>query len=682
MEQKGTNNERRVDDNHHQTGGDQQQQQQQQAAAMMMFAELRQEIGKIDVYAETIELTYHLRKFGELFRRRITTEQQLNDLFLHLNEAALADSGFAIQFALVFASRQLGDVPIGGTNVRNAMITTLQHNFLAIERLKQEGGERFHNSIILLGEYYNRKMVGHGCRIKILGQSLLLLLTSELEQEINRICQQPASAHRLDPKFAKVLLQQITLNGTVWKEVHQKEANDLLYTMRKALIVIPNLCAPAKAFLLMALDLYSGSLGNELLDKLYGKYLTEPSKEAEQVAVNGGTSNGPTDPPSAHNQSAVNGEKGVEKQAKKDSQKDTAVQQKPKGSKSNAPSGRSTGGGKAANQNLTTNDKENKRRTTQTTKAAPAAQKTSPKASTGRSIRVHEDGNIVATIVTRDTPTTPTKKHHPAAATQPAPVPNAASPRSPTKKGLSPRMEKLAALPKITITCATPSPKRAQDKPPSAVSPRAVLGPSIGKQKPHQPPRSPTHSREGQQYGVRNGSEASRGRQDRARGAATAGKEATVRVVEAISPGGVNAPNETRSQYETRVEEPQPVVLPESPKRYDWSDPAPVDPTESWSYVPPPPSQPEQPSKTVECATTEPAARHDLTPSDEPGTKKTDDSTGAADVSKPKHKVKPSYLREENVENLSWDVLIPLEDESPQKVNPHTKSFLSFLASE
>lgn len=76
MEQKGTNNERRVDDSHHQTGGDQQQQQ-QQAAAMMMFDELRQEIGKIDVYAETIELTYHLRKFGELFRRRITTEQQL-----------------------------------------------------------------------------------------------------------------------------------------------------------------------------------------------------------------------------------------------------------------------------------------------------------------------------------------------------------------------------------------------------------------------------------------------------------------------------------------------------------------------------------------------------------------------------------------------------------------------------
>uniref|UniRef100_A0A182K2D0 MIF4G domain-containing protein n=1 Tax=Anopheles christyi TaxID=43041 RepID=A0A182K2D0_9DIPT len=652
MERKGSNNER-VGDNHQPSllaGGDQ-----QQAA---IFDEMRQEIGKIDVYAETIELTYHLRKFAELFRRRITTEQQLNDLFLHLNEEALSENGFAIQFALVFSSRQLGDVSIDGTNIRNAMIGTLQRNFLAIEQLKQQGGERFYNSITLLGEYYNRKMVALGSRIKILGQSLLLLLTSELEQEINKICQQ-SSTHRLDPGFAKVLLQQITLNGSVWKEDHRKEANDLLYTMRKALIVIPNLCAPAKAFLLMALDMYNGNLVNELLDKLYGKYLTEPKGKSKEentsTVVTGDVSNDPSEPSTTHNQTAA-GEKSTEKQGKKESEKDAPVQ-KPKGTKSSTTA-RLSGGSKAANQNLTTNDKENKRRTTQTSKPAAPAQKTSPKASTGRSIRVHEDGNIVATI-TRDTPATPTKKQPPAVA-QPTPPP----PRSPTKKGLSPRMEKLAALPKITITGATPSPKRTQDKP-SALSPRAVLGPSIAKQKPHQPPKSPSHSREGQ-YGARNGSDVSRVRHDRNVRGGKGTKDVS-------SPVHNIHPNEPLPHIEPANEVPSsatqtPIVEFESPKPYLWSEQPEDDHSYDWSYMPP-----SETDKTADCTA---AVTGDDT------RKKKEVDSARARVSKSKSKVQPSYFREENVENLTWDVLIPLDDESPQKVNPHTKSFLSFLASE
>uniref|UniRef100_A0A182PIP6 Uncharacterized protein n=1 Tax=Anopheles epiroticus TaxID=199890 RepID=A0A182PIP6_9DIPT len=654
MEQKGINNNGRVAvmDNHQPSSPVDDR---QQAA---MFDELAKEIGKIDAYAETIELTYHLRKFAELFRRRISSEQQLNDLFKHLNEEALSDNGFAIQFALVFASRQLDDVAISGKNIRNAMITTLQHNFLSIDRLKQEGGERFYNSIVLLGEYYNRKMMTYGNRIKILGESLLLLLTSELEQEINKICRQ-ASTHRLDPYFAKVLLAQITLNGAVWKEEHRKEANDLMYTMRKALIVIPNLCSPAKSFLLMALDMYNGMLGQELVDKLYGKYLSEPTskvtEENTSTVVNGDVQNASIEPlPVTHNQSA-NVEKNAEKQSKKGSERDAPVP-KPKGSKSNT-STRSTGASKPANQNLTTNDKENKRRSTQT-KTAPA-QKISPKASAGRSIRVHEDGNIVATI-TRDTPASPTKKQ-PSAAAQPSPP--GVTPRSPTKKGLSPRMEKLATLPKITITCATPSPKRTQNKP-SAVSPRAVLGPSIAKQNPHQPPKSPTHGREGQ-YGMKHASDASRGRQDRyVRGSA---KATPVVVADVRSPVDIIPHTESVDHRETAYEEPNNLCLSPivSPEKYD-----------DWGHVAPQP----EPHRTVECTSNERESLNKEVISSQEDVDKSTSATAAAPKSKTK--VKPSYFREENVENLSWDVLIPLEDESPQKVNPHTKSFLSFLASE
>uniref|UniRef100_A0A182N9G4 Uncharacterized protein n=1 Tax=Anopheles dirus TaxID=7168 RepID=A0A182N9G4_9DIPT len=620
-------------DHHH-------QHHQQQSA---MFDEMRQEIGKIDVYAETIELTYHLRKFAELFRRRITSDQLINDLFVYLNEAALADDKFAIQLATVFASRQLGDVTINETKIRNAMIAMLQQNFLAIDRLKREDVRRFYNSVTLLGEYYNRKKVALGNRINILGQSLLLLLTSEVELEINRSCQQPSGTYRFDPEFAKLLLAQITLNGAVAREEHRKEANDLLYTIRKALIVIPGLCARAKSFLLMALDLYHGNLGEELLDKLYGKYLIEPApavvgKEKAESIANG---TGPSE--------VIEENSALSKQSKNKAPESEAPAPKGRGSKPNGPSNnvRATSG-KPATQNLTTNDKENKRRPAQT-KVAPA-KKTSPKAvaangaavgAGGRTIRVHEDGNIVATITRDSAPTTPTKKQPPAL---PAPAANPST-RSPTKKGLSPRMEKLATLPKITITCSTPSPKRTQDKPAGALSPRAVLGPSMAKQK-AAPPKSPTPSRQ-----------------------QTVEKRPVRGPVKGSSVVATEATNTSRDQ------------VPNGPSA-GIGDIQPASPT-----YPKPPAPPKSPHEQENsCDWGKPIVPLEK-PSVEPGAPANGcvhpPNVGNGHVELPsKPTVKPSYFREENVENLSWDALIPLDDESPQKVNPHTKSFLSFLANE
>ncbi|XP_052894839.1 proteoglycan 4 [Anopheles moucheti] len=645
------------------------------AAAAAMFDEIKQEIGKIDPYAETIEQTYHLRKFGELFRRRITSDQLLSDLFLVLNEEALSNAKFAIQLAIVFASRQLADASLYETKIRNAMIATLQQNFLTIERLKQENVHRFYNSITLLGEYYNRKRVAFGKRIHILGQSLLLLLTSELEQEINKSYQQPAT-YRLDSEFAKLVLTQITLNGEDAKVEHRKEINDLLYTMRKTLIVIPNLCARAKSFLLMALDLYHGHLGEGLFDKLYGKYLTEPdlAPEGEQHATD--VLNGDVPPKvigmesvqSTQKQPATD-ERRKEKHGKKTPVTDTPGQKAPKASKSSTSSNRTSGATKAANPNNTTNDKENKRRSTQTKTAQ--GEKTSPKTTTGsRSIRLHEDGNIVATI-TRDTPTTPTKKHPPITAQPPSPQKSNPT-RSPTstKQKHSPRMEKLATLPKITITTATPSPKHSQDKP-AAISPRAVLGPSIAKQKPHPPPKSPTHGREGMQHAAKNVPQVPRTRHDRnvrdpvkgnpvvdVQGSNGIPSKETVPLNTEHRNGGDEV-KRTEVDQNTRTNESPLQNVPQEPARLDWS-------------IPP---------ETAEIRT------NDIPPESEYPTEdvtKRDPKANSVDGGMPtaKPKLKPSYFREENVENLSWDALIPLDDESPQKVNPHTKSFLSFLASE
>lgn len=245
------------------------------------FAELERDIRRINIDAETIELTYHLRKFAELFQSYIADDRTLSDLFTHLNRAALDDNKFAINMAAVFASRQLDDLVIKETKLRNAMLTILQQNFQNIDSLKREGVWRFYNSITLLGEYYHRKKFSNGKRIMILGQSLLLLLTTELESEIRK-CEESSEGvgYTIDPEFAKVILTQVTLNGGEAKTEHRQEIDDLNYSIRKCLINVGGMSSRAKAYLLMALDLFytNFNLGQKLLEKLYGKYLFEPDE--------------------------------------------------------------------------------------------------------------------------------------------------------------------------------------------------------------------------------------------------------------------------------------------------------------------------------------------------------------------------------------------------------------------
>lgn len=243
------------------------------------FAELERDIRRIDIDGETITLTYHLRKFAELFQSHIVDDQTLSELFTYLNQQALDDVKFAISMASIFASRQLDDLVIKETKLRNAMLTILQENFRSIDELKREGLTRFYNSVTLLGEYYNRKRFINGKRILILGQSLLLLLTTELEKEIKK-CEE-TSGYTIDPDFAKLILSQITLNGGEAKLEHKQEIEDLNYSIRKCLINVPGLLPKTKAYLLMSLDLFytNFNLSSTLLDKLYGKYLFEPDED-------------------------------------------------------------------------------------------------------------------------------------------------------------------------------------------------------------------------------------------------------------------------------------------------------------------------------------------------------------------------------------------------------------------
>ncbi|XP_053674645.1 uncharacterized protein LOC128724948 [Anopheles nili] len=585
-----------------------------------LFTELRAEIAKIDANAETITQAYQVRKFDELFRRRVRSELLINDLFQYFNEEALSDETFAQQLAIVFATRQLGDARLQTTNLRNTWIEILEKNFLGAKALKQQNVQRFYNSVTLLGNYYNRKMVALGSRIAILGESLMSLLNSELEAEIDKACHNPG--HRIDPDFTKLLLSQITLNGAIGKVDMPKETNTLLFTMRKALIVVPNLCMQAKAFLLMAIDMYYGTLDENLLDQLYTKYIVKPAEPAHPVVVVGAETCEPVQTVQAlprEEPSVINGGKHTPENEACD------TKTRRRGGRSNRAGG---GGGKGKSPVRTTSDKENKRRPVQP-KVALGRKSTAPEFD-DRNIRAQEDTNRVGSIK-RETPTTPTKTN----------PPTPSQPRSPAKKGLSPRMEKLAVPPKITVTCSTPSPKRTNQEKSSPTSPRAVLGPSIARQKQQIPPNSPTPSREGRQTGKNGPSQVSRGHQSTTSLGMESGRSVNIPRLETLS---LNDSSRGRDVVQMPAK-PATSICPKTPA-----------------------TEPDRAAGTSTLRTTvrEPNGH----------------SKGHESVPAEKHKQTQVYFQDDHLDFPSFVAMLSGEGDSPKKANPYTKSFLSFLTSK
>lgn len=101
---------------------------------------------------------------------------------------------------------------------------------------------KFHNSIILLGEFYNRLKLNNNNPVLILGQSLLELLGKELILILDK--KEP-----LISEFGKVILTQITQNGSLFKVHHEKQFNAVLDLIRRCLIEIRQCSDKTRAFL-------------------------------------------------------------------------------------------------------------------------------------------------------------------------------------------------------------------------------------------------------------------------------------------------------------------------------------------------------------------------------------------------------------------------------------------------
>jgi hypothetical protein len=133
-----------------------------------------------------------------------------------LNARSLDDEDFILSFVFVITSRQFDDFNSGGKGLRSAMLGILQKNFQNVDKYKRDNMNKFHNSIRLLGEYFNKARLANGGTINIIGQSLLNLINVELEKEPRNIC------HLKDDTFAKLILSQVrnNANATAFPEYH------------------------------------------------------------------------------------------------------------------------------------------------------------------------------------------------------------------------------------------------------------------------------------------------------------------------------------------------------------------------------------------------------------------------------------------------------------------------------
>nr|NP_611304.1 uncharacterized protein Dmel_CG5726 [Drosophila melanogaster]AAF57731.1 uncharacterized protein Dmel_CG5726 [Drosophila melanogaster]AAN71349.1 RE28271p [Drosophila melanogaster]AOQ10633.1 CG5726-RA [synthetic construct] len=238
----------------------------------------------LDLQDDGIVLNSKIKTIETDFCNIVRDESMLCESMEYLNDKALSDGDTALKFALLFSSRNFDALAMKETKVRSAMLKILETNFLNADAYRLHDKNRLYNSITLLGEYYHRVRLADNTPITILGESLLDLLTRELND----------TSVVLGTRIARLVLSQITLNGEIMRKRHKVEIDLLLFHVRRHLIMQPALTAKVKAMLLMVLDLFYSHfkhIGHDL-ETMYTNFLVVEDGEEDGVNNNG---SGPQD---------------------------------------------------------------------------------------------------------------------------------------------------------------------------------------------------------------------------------------------------------------------------------------------------------------------------------------------------------------------------------------------------
>lgn len=182
----------------------------------------------------------------------------------YINEKALEDNDSSLKFALLFSSRFFDSLAMNSLKVRSKMMSLLEMNYQNATQYLREDKTRLYNSITLLGECFHRIRTSQNDPIEILGKSLLNLLIQTIKEN-----------DYIDQTLARVILSQITLNGSNMKLYHKDDTDELLFHVRRNLIEQNDLTDTAKALLLMTLDLHNNNISNlsKKLVEMYTEYL-------------------------------------------------------------------------------------------------------------------------------------------------------------------------------------------------------------------------------------------------------------------------------------------------------------------------------------------------------------------------------------------------------------------------
>lgn len=230
-------------------------------------------VDKLCADDDAIIMKRKLQTTAEELKLFATTEKLLSQCLSHLNERALNDGKFAINFALLVSSMPLKTFAVDGLSMRSAMLIILQANFENAKSFKAANIYNFFNSITLLGEYHSRELDNRGAPFAPIANGLCEALATEVCYRIDNYKQ--IKLKQTESEFAKLLLTQITLNGRLLRTHQPTSIDNLLFEMRRFLIEVPTLEDTTKAFLMMSFDLYYQNfkgLGAKL-EKLYTQFL-------------------------------------------------------------------------------------------------------------------------------------------------------------------------------------------------------------------------------------------------------------------------------------------------------------------------------------------------------------------------------------------------------------------------
>lgn len=208
------------------------------------YSDLISKINQLNINDDGIKFNQKIQYIIENWAKDCQSAPEVEKSFEAIHQACLGDGDLATKLVLLISSRTFLSQEIHEQNIRLMFLRKLQDNFESCVQLRSSNPNYFRNSILMMGEFFNKARLANGQQFSFMSIPIISYLEMLLE-----------SSHSVD---LKLFTMQLYLNGSALKQECPERITEILGKVRHQVCFDKQQLSPeCKFWLLLAVEVAS-----------------------------------------------------------------------------------------------------------------------------------------------------------------------------------------------------------------------------------------------------------------------------------------------------------------------------------------------------------------------------------------------------------------------------------------